>query len=181
MEQHEQVFSLVVSENPDDPWVGVIGGLPKGIPYPFDLCLGRTEGGKLVCTGLRMGTGARFPLTEDVQVTAGSLRLIPLGEVLRFLTSYEASDDPWVKKAMGPLVASKAKPYTELTTMPGRRGHPDSFYREAAKQYLEVARENPQKIWPQLAHQRGYSDSQTRRQLQKAWTLFPELKPKEGA
>lgn len=135
----------------DPRWVGVTG---FGLPYPVQIRVGLWEDGTPACTGLKLGVQYDDELLEDWRITARSLRQIPLEQILveyaaKYREMIEVTPEwfpPELRRAhMAPFVAPKPRP--------GIKGHPDDFYADVARRYIEARKVYPQGTYRELTRE----------------------------
>jgi hypothetical protein len=171
-------------------WVGVDTGGPAGRVL---LRLGLSRQGRLVCTGLIVGTAE--PLWGDPpeigEVTARQLRAIPLGEMIASLALSAAigskrPDDPiqaYLARVRGRPLRERVTPYPGPQARPGPKGHPSEHYERVAVAYREALVAHPRAPMKALAEQLHYSDATVRRWVQRArdkGLLGPSIPGKAG-
>ena len=151
-----------------DAWIGVRG---YGLPYPVQIRLGRAADGRLICTGLKAAVPLDHETAADFEVTARSLREIPL---TRILTAFAAKmDEPSTRAFQARLfpswhLESLAVPFARPPVRPGPKGHPRSFFEGLAKAYERALLETPRCPTKTLAATMGYSEPQVHRLVQRA-------------
>jgi hypothetical protein len=165
-----------------EPWFGVDGGR---LPYPVYMRLGRDSNGRLAVVGLHIDGTEQWKAygprpTGAGSITARSLRDVGAAtiDVLRAVAEYRL-EDPTMELFVGPILDRAATPYAGVSLRPGRSGHPPEFYREVAKAYATVVREGSKRPYKALVPRLYRTESQVRRLVNRAWELFPELKPKD--
>jgi hypothetical protein len=97
------------------------------LPRPLHIRVGQADG-RLVCTGLLIES------EPERELTARELREIKLPEILTALTRPRKSR--WLNEHL-------AQQRVPQRARPGRRGYPDSFYRDVLKQYRRVRQTHP--------------------------------------
>jgi hypothetical protein len=100
-------------------------------PYPVVLKLGRSEDGQVIGSGMILG--GNVVESSQGQVTAGSLRSIPLGLILDELSRGLAKGAPWLSK-----ISLRSRP-----TRLGPRGIPIDRLREVAQLYRRALASRP--------------------------------------
>jgi hypothetical protein len=96
------------------------GSAYYALPCPVAVLLARSENGRLVCVGLRIGADANKypPAQQHHEVTASMLRDIKLGQIVQDLAAYLSVED----------IEERGGACPEERPHPGRRGYPDAFY-----------------------------------------------------
>lgn len=127
------------------------------LPYPVLLRLGRAPDGRLVCTGLIAGA------LGDGEVSATSLREIPLGEILSDLASLGRIKDPALRWLFSPTGV------TDVTRLVARgpRGLPIDHFKRVAAKYREALVRAPKRPVAWLAEQMHAPEPTVRRWLQR--------------
>jgi len=142
-------------------WVGVDTGGPAGRVL---LRLGLSRQGRLVCSGLIVGTAE--PLWGDPP---------EIGEVTRSATSGHP--------ACGRPLRERVTSYPGPQARPGPKGHPSEHYERVAVAYREALVAHPRAPMKALAEQLHYSDATVRRWVQRArdkGLLGPSIPGKAG-
>ena len=201
----EQEFTLVMPVGPSWPnedWIGVLSGRPKAIPYPFEMRVRYTERRVLVCAGLRIGEGTAIGSGYDPEnlrslesfpeavrpymiikppkqnITSTMLRDVPVGEVLRYLQGTGGRQNPQIRQYLEAWVEHLALPPEGRSAVPGRKGHPESFYIEAAELFnREHVEGNNAAVYRRLASELHREESVFRKHVRKGWELRPDLRP----
>ncbi len=118
-------------DSPQD-WYRVTWGPGTGsTPYPVVVKLGRSEDGQVVCTGMILG--GNVVESSQGQVTAGSLRSIPLGLILDELSRGLQMGAPWLNR-----ISLRSRP-----TRLGPRGIPIERLRDVAELYRRALETRP--------------------------------------
>lgn len=175
-----------------DPWIGVSGG---DLPCPIEVRLGKPKGGRVVCTGLRIGQWDPDEQREgggrgEREVSSRLLRDIKLGSVLRALREHISgmSEDarltlplaPW-GLSVGEMMGERVK---TLSVRRGRKGLDPETLQRTAEVYLQAVAEGSTQPLAVAAVRLDVDASTVWRRLQNAYRRFPErfpeLKPKKG-
>jgi hypothetical protein len=139
---------FLLSPLPSDwPGRGVSLAVPvRTLPFPIAVKVGKGDGGRLVCTGLRMGADAvpGWDAKGSVEITPRALREIPLGQILRELAErLEFRLATFVDG--GEAFEALADDHNRHRSHPGRRGYPSEFWEGIAAVYRQgmiVSRRN---------------------------------------
>lgn len=143
----------LASDNASGTWVRVEGG---DLPHPFYFRFSLADDGRLVATGLHIEADGelaardlRIPLASVVSdflaasakpATAGRLREELVRGIKFDLSGVEGDELPEAWKWLLPVPAKK-RPVRRAR--PGRRGHPETHYRQVAQAYREAKRRQP--------------------------------------
>jgi len=121
------------------------------LPFPIAVKLGKSDDGRLVCIGMKLGLEALTeweaqsvlrPPSSPVQITSRTLREIPMGEILDDLAAWRTQpflvEDGFVEVLDAAVVESPAP-----RVQPGRPGHPLAFYEGIRDLYREALQASP--------------------------------------
>jgi hypothetical protein len=146
----------VDEEIDDSRWIIVSPLDPPTLPYPIAVKLGKSDDGKLVCVGMRLGEDAipgwnakavpgwnakAYP-SRSRQITSQTLREIPVGQLLDDLANWRALPDVEGTGLVGQLNALLVV-RDEPRSHPGRRGYPLAFYEGIRDLYREALEASP--------------------------------------
>jgi hypothetical protein len=192
---------ILLREVNESQWVGVETGGAAGNVL---VRLGTSPEGRLVATGLIVGP------TDSGELTARSLRAIPLAQIITVLAGliaqyqddpedipgvvWEASPDEVSRGArrksyrsfealISDLVLARADRYEGPRARPGPKGHPPEHYERVAAAYREALIASPRAPMKALAKQLHASDATVRRWVQRArdkGLLGPSMPGKAG-
>ena len=156
---------LRMKVSPRSRWIAVEY---EGAPYPIELRVGRAEDGRLICAGLQLAGDE-----TDSEVTARSLREIPLARILLgvaafFATAEVASTFRSTLEDMLGLKQAAVQPYHRVPTRPGPKGYPDDHFELVAAAYQRALIEYPRSTFKALATQLHASEATVRRWVQRA-------------
>jgi hypothetical protein len=126
------------------------------LPFPVAVKLGKSDDGRLVCIGMKLGLEAlteweaqdvvRRPSPPPVQITSKTLREIPMGEILDHLAAWRTQpfllEGGFVEVLDAAVVESDAP-----RVHPGSRGHPLAFYEGIRDLYREALVESPGHVY----------------------------------
>lgn len=142
----------------------------EGMPHPVLVRLAKGEDGRLVCTGLILGAQTNvWPrpdlgdehLTPEREVTARSLRAVPLGAIVSRLTA--------TSHLPGDNLANTLPPDLPLPKLrPGPKGHPRQHFEDMAARYRRALVTNPRRPVKAVSEETGYPEATVRRHLQRA-------------
>lgn len=128
--------------------------------------LGQHDDGRLIVTGVIVGG------LDDHEVTARSLRTIPLGQITAATGYYLGGGDgsplskAVTKQMAEQLLLAPAQPAARLR--PGPKGYPVAFYEEVAARYRAALTVAPRRPMKHLAETMSFSEAQMRRHVQRA-------------
>ncbi len=122
-----------------DAWVTVLGGSGKRLPFSIQITVGVADDGRLVCTGLRTPPGSTH------EVTARSLRQLPLSQILAALVKYRSSSEGqrMMAERFGLWTAVEAAPAYERPHLPRGYRIPREHFEHVAEVYREALQRNP--------------------------------------
>jgi hypothetical protein len=148
-------------------WHEVLDGREPLAPSVF-VRLGQHRDGRLIVTGVLVGG------FDGLEVTARSLRTIPLGQVAAATAEYLAGHvggSPLgraLTKAMAEqLLAAPARP-ARARVRPGPKGYSPDFYVDVADRYKAALIQAPARPMKHLAEEMSFSEAQMRRHVQRA-------------
>lgn len=152
----EQVFRELVE---DHNWFAFRG---NGLPFPVMMSMGKAADGRLTCTGLVLGALA----AEQVEVTARSLRELPLAELLGAVVALkDDSDFGGIYRAMLDL----ADDLDELPRRrPGPKGYDRSHFERVAAIYRQALKTSPHAPMKETSRVLHTSEATARRWVQRA-------------
>lgn len=137
------------------------------LPYPIMVRLGKAPDGRLVISGMAVG------LDAPVEVTARSLRVIPLASILTTLA----------RSRFMPLVIQNTISQARQPVRRGPRGLTDAHFEEVATTYRQALMEAPRSPLVAFRLLMPSSESTARRWIQRArdrGLLGPALSGKAG-
>jgi hypothetical protein len=148
------------------------------LPFPVAISVGRSPDGRLICTGLLIAN-LDFPAVYDpppgapewfgsqrVEVTARSLRELPLAELLGSITALR--DDP-KGRALFREIFRLADDLSALPRRrPGPKGYDRAHFEQVAEAYRAALVHAPQAPIKALAGQLYRSEATVRRWVQRA-------------
>ena len=121
------------------------------LPFPIAIKLGKSDSGRLVCVGLRLGADAipgYNPLAAGVQITSHSLREIPMRQILDDVAKMIAEPLPFLMATeIGERLDAATVEYDKPRKHPGRRGHPLAFYEGIRDLYREALQASPGHVY----------------------------------
>lgn len=135
----------------DPHWVGVRW---EGQPCPLQIRVGVWTDGTLACTGMKLGVEVDDELRADWRVTASALRKVPLEQILvAYAESYR--ETATVSPEWFPAELQRVHMPTFVTPKPrpGLKGHPDDFYADVARRYLDAKKVYPQGTFRELTRE----------------------------
>lgn len=137
-------------ESDERRWIILSPLMPERVPtlpFPVAVKLGKSDSGRLVCVGLRLGADAipgYTPLAAGVQITSHALREIPLRQILDDVAEMIARPLPFLLAAeMAERLDAATVEYDKPRKHPGRRGHPLAFYEGIRDLYREALQVSP--------------------------------------
>lgn len=143
----------------ESPWFGV-----QLDDKPLDVAMrvGRDDAGRLVCTGLILGS-----VDGSQEITARDLRRVPLSYLLTALakTAVANPGDP-LAMAIG-FHVDRARRYEGPRARPGPKGHSADHFQRVAEEYRHAYRATRAPI-KELAKQMHASEPTVRRWVQRA-------------
>lgn len=153
----DQQWFLLTPVAEDPGW----GHTYPTLPYPVAVKLGKSEEGRVVCVGLRLGSDA-VPgdrASSSMPITSQSLRDIPLAEVVHNLAAFDRLIDPSkLLGTFGDTAHVAAADHGKRRSRPGARGHPPEFYRHIADLYRKAMVVSPGHIYRYLVKHAKYPD-----------------------
>jgi hypothetical protein len=161
-------FRIMASMTDSDRnrWVEVTGLEALGVPYPVRIRVDKADDGRLICIGLRVAAGVEADETApDQEVTARSLRAIPLSRVLVELAA-KWDSVPGLRALLADW--GTFRPYQRPPVRPGPKGYPEEHYRRIAEQYRRALLEHPRGTFLALAAELHASEATVRRWVQRA-------------
>ncbi len=172
MEQRRRIYysvgmisGLPLEEGDVEPEWFLLSPLPpeqrqfgRTLPFPVAIRVGRGDGGRLVCNGLRMGAEAVHGWNAaPVQITATDLRDIPLGQIMRDLAEMLAfrlaTKVNW-GEAFQALEIERAKPPSK----PGCAGYPKEHWLRIADLFREAWSQNIHNVSLYVGQRATYLD-----------------------
>jgi hypothetical protein len=116
------------------------------VPFPIAIKLGKSDDGRLVCVGMRLGADAipGYTPSASVQITSHSLREIPLGQIVDDVAEWMA--EPMPLPDTTPLW-ERVDAVPSPRKHPGRRGHPLAFYEGIRDLYREALQVSPGHVY----------------------------------
>jgi hypothetical protein len=103
--------------------------------------------------GLSATALQRFPWARWLTVAKASAR----SEAAAGRPGGSASDPDLRRLVQAATEGKRLRPISETTKRPGRRGHPESFYREVAERYSQLCEQGDPHPRATLANELGYS------------------------
>jgi hypothetical protein len=144
-------FVRVFADLGEFPWSKIT---IKGFPVPLLGCFGKTDDGRLVCTGLLLDP------RSNTEITARILREIPIGRILTV-----------GNLGLLPGYVRSAKPYRPQRVKSGPKGWPREHFVKVAESYRQVLMTHPRTPIRALARQLQRSEPTVHRWLQRARDL----------
>ena len=175
-------IDLAVYPDPDVPadrWITLRDG---DLRCQVQVRLAQQQSGRLICTGLRLGApdgGA------ESEVTKTMLRVFPWANVMTYIRDAIAgfAEWDWLNLRFGEWPAageSMGATVKSLSVRRGRKGTDDETLRGTAEVYLQAVAQGYARPREVAAARLEVDQSTVWRRLQKAWQLWPEMKPKDG-
>lgn len=130
---------FLLSPSPlEKAWLG------SRLPMPVAMRLAKSEDGRLVCVGLKLGADAipGLDASPSIEITARMLRKIPLGKIVDDLAALQARRLGELEKIESRLDAIEVE-HGEPRTRRGPRGHAPSFWAGIAATYREALLVSP--------------------------------------
>ncbi|HEY5472772.1 MAG TPA: hypothetical protein VIK32_06220 [Candidatus Limnocylindrales bacterium] len=132
-------------EPDDDHWIYLLPvRLASDAPYstlpcPVAVLLARSENGRLVCVGMRIGVEANKypPARAHHEINASMLRGVKLGQIVQDLAVRLSAHD----------IDERAGACTGERPHPGRRGYPDAFYEGIRDLFHEAQMVSPENVY----------------------------------
>lgn len=152
----EQVFRELVE---DRNWIAF---KQEGLPFPLLMSFGKAADGRLICTGLVAGALA----DEPVEVTARSLRELPIADLLGSVVALKDDDD---FGGIFRAVLDLADEVEELPRRrPGPRGYDRHHFEHVAAIYREALTTSPRAPMREATRRLHTSEATARRWVQRA-------------
>lgn len=130
------------------------------LPFPIHARFGRSDDGRLVCTGLLVAGD------DPREITSRSLRAIPMGDVVEQVAA--ARDDQEVGAIVRRVMGIDDEPKDIPRRRPGGGGYGREHFEQVATAYRAALATSPRAPMKELARRLSTSEATARRWVQRA-------------